>query len=291
MDILPIVLIIPFVTPILDGIARKVRAKIQDRIGPPILQTWYDFLSLFGMESVNPTDSVVFKVAPYVAFGSAMAMLFLLPYGDSSPFGFGGDLIAFIYFFTLFSVAVVLSGMSVNSSYTMAGANRELTLSLVFKPLFAIVIGLFALNSGSLSIEGIAKYLHLTPSIIGAYALLFYVVYVEAGFIPYDIAEAETEILGGVLSEYSGRALAVFLWAFQVKRFAMLWLLSSLLVLPFVEGAGALILQILIVVTLFVLMVVYESINARHRIDQAARKGVKAIAVGLILMALAFAGW
>jgi len=288
---LVIPLIIPFITPILDGIARKVRAKIQDRIGPPVLQTWYDFISLFGMESIDASGSLTFRLAPYLAFGSAMAMLFLLPYGDSSPFGFKGDLIAFIYFFALFSAVVVLSGMSVESSYTMAGASREITLSLVFKPAFAVVVALFALKSGSLSIEEITHSLHLAPSVIGAYALLIYITYVEAGFIPYDIAEAETEILGGVLSEYSGRALAVFLWAFQIKRFAMIWLLSSMIVLPFVGGVKALVAQFLTALTIFTLMVVYESMNARHRLDIAVRKGIKALAAGCILLILAFFGW
>jgi len=283
--------IVPLITPLLDGVARKIRARIQDRIGPPVLQTWYDLLSLLEMESIRPVESVTFRIAPYLAFGSALTMLFLIPWGEETPLRTPANIIAFLYFFTLFSASVVMGGLSVRSSYTASGASREISLSMVFKPAFAVVIAVLALKTGSLDIASIARSVDFSPSVVGAYILLVYLTYVEAGFIPYDIAEAETEILGGVLSEYSGRALAVFLWAFQVKRFAMLWLLSAMLVLPFANGIGALILQSLAAFTIFVLMVVYESMNARYRVDQALRKGAKALVAGSILLVLAFAGW
>jgi len=284
-------IIAPFLPPLLDGIARKVRAMIQNRVGPSIFQTWYDIITLLSMESILPTASLAFRLAPYVALASAICMALMLPYGSDAIINFGGDLIAFIYVFTLFSAALVFGALSVDNSYSHAGANRELTLSLVFKPLFAITIGIFALKTGSLSITEIARSISPSLSIIGAYLLLLYVTYVESGFIPYDIAEAETEILEGPLTEYSGRLLGLFKWALQIKRFAMIWLFASFVALPVAEGAIAFVLQLLVFLLTYLLMVTYESLNARYRLDQATRQGMKGIVIGVVLMIIAWLGW
>ncbi|AIU70594.1 hydrogenase [Thermococcus eurythermalis] len=284
-------IIAPFLPPLLDGVARKVKAMIQNRVGPSILQTWYDIITLLSMESILPTSSLAFRMAPYVALASALCMALMLPYGSGAIINFGGDLIAFIYVFTLFSAALVFGALSVDNSYSHAGANRELTLSLIFKPLFAVTIGIFALKTGSLSITKIARSISPSPSIIGAYLLLLYVTYVESGFIPYDIAEAETEILEGPLTEYSGRLLGLFKWALQIKRFAMIWLFASFVALPVAEGVVAFALQLLVFLLTYLLMVTYESLNARHRLDQATKQGVKAIVIGVIIMIIAWLGW
>jgi hydrogenase-4 component C len=284
-------IIAPFLPPLLDGVARKVKAMIQNRVGPSILQTWYDIITLLSMDSILPTSSLAFRLAPYVALASALCMALMLPYGSDAIINFGGDLIAFIYVFTLFSAALVFGALSVDNSYSHAGANRELTLSLVFKPLFAITIGIFALKTGSLSITEIARSISLSPSIIGAYLLLLYVTYVESGFIPYDIAEAETEILEGPLTEYSGRLLGLFKWALQIKRFAMIWLFASFVALPVAKGTAAFALQLLVFLLTYLLMVTYESLNARHRLDQATKQGVKGIIIGVIIMIIAWLGW
>ncbi|USS40890.1 NADH-quinone oxidoreductase subunit H [Thermococcus aggregans] len=284
-------IIAPFLPPLLDGIARKVRAMIQNRVGPSIFQTWYDIITLLSMDSILPTSSLAFRLAPYLALASALCMALMLPYGSDAIINFGGDLIAFIYVFTLFSAALVFGALSVDNSYSHAGANRELTLSLVFKPLFAITIGIFALKTGSLSITEIAHSVSPSISIIGAYLLLLYVTYVESGFIPYDIAEAETEILEGPLTEYSGRLLGLLKWALQIKRFAMIWLFASFVALPVAEGAIAFVLQLLVFLLTYLLMVTYESLNARYRLDQATKQGVKGIVIGVILMIIAWLGW
>jgi len=284
-------IVAPFLPPLLDGVARKVKALIQNRMGPSIFQTWYDIITLLSMEPTLPTGSLAFRLAPYIALASALCMAFMLPYGSNSIINFGGDLIAFIYVFTLFSAALVFGALSVENSYSHAGANRELTLSLVFKPLFTITIGIFALKTGSLSITQIAHSISPSLSIVGAYLLLLYVAYVEAGFIPYDIAEAETEILEGPLSEYSGRLLGLLKWALQIKRFAMIWLFASFVTLPIAEGVFAFVLQMMVFLLAYLLMVTYESLNARYRLDQAMNQGMKGIVIGAVLTIIAWLGW
>ncbi|ASJ07001.1 hydrogenase [Thermococcus pacificus] len=284
-------IIVPLLVPFLDGVARKVRAVIQKRVGPSIAQSWYDLLSFLRVECNSPVDSLAFRLAPYIAFASAIGMLLFLPFGEKAPLGFKGDIIAFIYVFTMFSAAVVMGALSVPSSYTSAGASREVTISIVFKPLFAVVIGIFAIKTGALTIEGMASALKPSISVLGAYLLLVYLTYVEAGFVPYDIAEAETELLGGPLAEYSGRLFAIMLWAFQIKRFAMIWLLASMLVLPFVGGITALLFQCAAFALIFLGMVVYEAMNARYRIDHAVRNGAIALTLGVFILVIAWTGW
>ncbi|WP_148882374.1 respiratory chain complex I subunit 1 family protein [Thermococcus aciditolerans] len=284
-------IIVPLMVPFIDGVARKVRAVIQKRVGPSIVQSWYDLLSFLRIECNSPVDSLTFRLAPYIAFVSAIGMLLFLPFGEKAPFGFEGDVIAFIYVFTMFSAAVVMGALSVPSSYTSAGAGREVTMSIVFKPLFAVVIGIFAMKTGALTIEGMASALKPSISVLGAYLLLIYLTYVEAGFVPYDIAEAETELLGGPLAEYSGRLFAIMLWAFQIKRFAMIWLLASMLVLPFVSGSTVLLFQCGAFALLFLGMVVYEAMSARYRIDQAVRNGTMALTLGIFFLLVGWMGW
>ncbi|ALM74615.1 respiratory chain complex I subunit 1 family protein [Thermococcus barophilus] len=283
-------IIVPIIVPLLDGLSRKLKAAIQHRVGPPITQTWYDFLSWLPVEPIYPTDSLIFRLTPYLTFASAIAMLLFLPFGNA-PLAFEGDAIAFLYFFAMMSAFIILGAMSVNSTYTQAGASREITLSLAFKPAFGIVLGVFALKTGSLSIVTMASSLPMNISTLLSLCLLAYLVYVESGFIPYDIAEAETEILEGVLSEYSGRLLVLMKWALLIKRFAMLWLLSSFIVLPFVKGLEGLIGQVMVFMAIFIAMTTYEALNARYTINQAVRKGLYATLLGIVVLLIAYAGW
>ena len=289
MEVLALIMV-PIIAPLLDGLSRKLKAVIQHRVGPPVTQTWYDFLSWLPVEPVYPTDSLIFRLAPYLTFASAVAMLLFLPF-EKTLLAFQGDAIAFLYFFAMMSAFIILGAISVNSTYTQAGASREVTLSLAFKPAFGIVLGVFALKTGSLSISAMASSLPMGLSTILGLCLLAYLVYVESGFIPYDIAEAETEILEGVLSEYSGRLLVLMKWALLIKRFAMLWLLSSFLVLPFVNGLAGLIGQVLVFIAVFIAMTTYEALNARYIIGQAVKKGLFATLLGVVILLIAYAGW
>ncbi len=295
------VMIIFLLPPLLDGISRKVKAKIQYRVGASIFQTYYDLQSLLNMEPILPTERLAFRIAPYIAFASALAAALLLPFGSFVPVAFTGDFFVFLYVLAMFSVAMMIAGFSVNNSYTNAGANREMMLILSIEPVLGVAIGVFALNAHSLSIGGIPLNITFTPSLILAYVLLAYAVYVEGGFIPFDIAEAETEILEGPLCEYSGRLLGMFKWAMLIKRLALLWLFVSFLVLPimkniidittFTGGLATLAVQLIVLFIIYSIIAIIEASNARLRIDQAIRQNTRVFLAGLVVLLIAALGW
>lgn len=289
-----ITLIVP---PYLDGIARKVKARIQYRRGPPFTQTWYDLMKLFKLPSIMPTKSLIFKIMPYFALASAFIAALMLPFGTYAPLNYSNNLIVFFYAILLVSVAMVLAGFAVQNAFSHIGSARELILIMTIEPLLGIVYGIFAYNAGSLNILNMAVNLKLRISLILAYIILFYSIYAECGFIPFDVTEAEQEVIGGPLAEYSGRLLGVFYYALYMRRFALLWLYSTLLVLPFASSlsprtaAIALPLQLLLVVSLYVLIAALEATNARLRVDHIVKMNVKILFASVIILAASLVGW
>ncbi len=292
------IIIALFLPPYLDGIARRVKARLQYRRGPPLMQTWYDLRKLFGMPSVKPTRRALFTWAPYLALASALSAALLLPYGNVVPVDFGFNLVAFFYVVLMVSVFLMLAGLTVQNAFSHLGSAREMQIILTVEPLIAILYGVLAYNSGSLDLYTIMTGLHLTPSLVLTYVLLAYALYVESGFVPFDIAEAEQEVIGGPLSEYSGRLLGVFYYAIHIKRFALLWFFVSLLTLPWIGPVGTpekaalvLALQFLLTIAFYPVIAALEATNARLRIDHVVKMNTRAFFAGLIILAMAFMGW
>ena len=292
------ILIILLLPPYLDGIARRVKARLQYRRGPPLMQTWYDLQKLFALPSVRPTKSTLFTWVPYIALASAISAALLLPYGNVVPVDFGFNLVVFFYVILMVSVALMFAGLSVQNAFSHLGSAREMQIILTVEPLIAVLYGVLAYNAGSLSIADIIANLHLTPSLILTYILLAYALYVESGFVPFDIAEAEQEVIGGPLAEYSGRLLGVFYYAIHIKRFALLWFFVSLLTLPWLgpidtpeRAALVLALQFILTVSFYPIIAALEATNARLRIDHVVKMNTRAFFAGVIILAMAFMGW
>ena len=292
------ILIIFLLPPYLDGIARRVKARLQYRRGPPLMQTWYDLQKLFNLPSVKPTKSLLFTAAPFLALASAISAALLLPYGNVIPVDFGFNLVVFFYVILMVSVFLILGGLSVQNAFSHIGATREAQLILTVEPLIAILYGVLAYNAGSLNIADIIANLHLTPSLVLAYIVLAYALYVESGFVPFDVAEAEQEVIGGPLGEYSGRLLGVFYYAIHIKRFALLWFFVSLLTMPWIgpinspeRAALVLALQFILTVAFYPIIAALEATNARLRIDQVVKMNVRMFFAGLVILGMAFMGW
>jgi len=292
------ILIMLLLPPYLEGMARRVRARIQYRRGPPLMQTWYDLQKLFKLPSVRPTKSIMFTWAPYLALASALSAALLLPYGNVIPVNFGFNLVVFFYVILMVSVFLILAGLSVQNAFSHLGSAREMQIVLTVEPLIAILYGVLAYNAGSLNIAKIFANLHPTASLVMTYALLAYALYVESGFLPFDIAEAEQEVIGGPLTEYSGRLLGVFYYAIYIKRFALLWFFVSLLVLPWagpitttLKATEILALQFFLTIAFYPVIAALEATNARLRIDHVVKMNTRAFYAGLIILAIAFAGW
>jgi len=220
------------------GIDRKISAHMQGRIGPPIVQPFRDVRKLFTKENVIPENAVpwIFNLIPLVGLIGTITILLYLPLGGFSPLISGsGDLILILYLLIIPSLALVIGGFSSGSPYAVVGAQREMATMIAYEfPLAIIIISLawkltqlgganvFALST--IAATPIWNNVSGPLGFIGFIILLIVLIIVtpaELSKIPFDAPEAETEIAGGLLVEYSGRNLAMFYLTDSVKTVVM----------------------------------------------------------------------
>jgi formate hydrogenlyase subunit 4 len=261
-------------SPLYEGIMRKLKAHIHSRQGPPIIQPYLDILKLLGKEDLRTTRSVFYTVAPAVALGSTVMVAMLIPMGGQSPLGFSGDIVVLLYVSTICAVMMMLTGYASSSPYAYIGSSREMMLLLTVEPIMVISLVVGALKAQTLATGGIAEWqLRNGPSLstVLAGVALFLTIQAQAGKLPFDIAEAEQEIMGGFLIEQSGPRLALFRWAISVKQLVFSFLLVEVFI-PW-PRTGIYPVDLLLaaakVLVVLVLVALVDVVNPRLRIDQA----------------------
>ncbi len=225
------------------GVDRVCAARMQMRQGPPLLQPFTDIIKLLCKESNVPKSSIpfLFNGAPIVAFASAVMVLIYLPFGSLSPIGAPvpgvtewGDIILIMYLLTVPALAMVVGGFASGSPYASVGAQREMVTMIAYELPLAMAIIAIAwrlVNAGialPFSLNTLAAFPIWTVvgpvGFIGALLLLIVMALVtpaELSRVPCDTPEAETELCGGLLVEYSGKNLAMFTLSSAVKMIAM----------------------------------------------------------------------
>lgn len=286
---------------IASWIDRKVTARVQWRVGPPLLQPLYDFVKLLGKETIVPRGSskTVFLLAPL--FG-LMAMVLVSTLVWSAILwpntGFVGDLIVLLYFMMVPSIAVIVGGFASKNPIASLGASREMKLMLADELPFLLAVLVAVIHTGgSLKLGQFVTYQQtygtIFGSVSGVLAMVVAVITMQAKMtlIPFDIPEAETEIMSGPYVEYSGPPFAVF----KLTRMMMLFVLPMVLVLIFLGGMNFeginILWSILKYVVLLVLVILIRNTNPRVRIDQAVKFlwGPMTI-IAVIAVVLAFLG-
>ncbi|WP_048149693.1 respiratory chain complex I subunit 1 family protein [Palaeococcus ferrophilus] len=276
------------------GIDRRVSARMTSRIGPPIRQPFWDVGKLLLKETVQPENAVgwIYNAMPLIAFASSLTLLLYIPFGVlNAPLEGYGDLIIILYLLTLQGLSMAVGGFASGSPFSSVGAQREMVLMMSYEmPLAAVIVG-FAMIYKSFSLGAIAS----TPvwTTVGPLAalgvlLLFIALLVvtpaELAKLPFDIAEAETEIAEGMLAEYSGRNLALFYLSDAVRGFAMASL-EVVLFFPFTLSSivnlglsGAAYYTVEALWFLFKVLVIYLAVVTlvrtsfgRFRIEQASK--------------------
>ncbi|MHC4842297.1 MAG: complex I subunit 1 family protein [Planctomycetota bacterium] len=263
-------------------VVRKVTALVQWRIGPPILkegrifQSLYDIMKLLGKETLIPRDAqkLVFMSAPLVGFAGVLLLSTMLWKISFTGQPFIGDIIVAIYLMVLPSLALILGSSASASPHASVGTGREMKLVMSYElPLVLALIVVIIKAGGTLDLTAIAANKPVL-SISGFLAFFVALLCVQAklGFVPFDIAEAETELGSGVLMEYSGALLAIW----KIMQAMMLVALPLFLVMMFlggfhVDSGGALFFGILKYVLILVLIILIKNTNPRVRIDQAMK--------------------
>jgi len=280
------------------GIDRKLAARMQARVGPPLRQPFLDFFKLMIKENIVPENAVpwIFNGVPIMTLVSSISILFYLPISNISPLLSGyGDIILIIYLLTLPAVGMVVGGFVSGSPYANIGAQREMVMMMSYElPLVTTVVALGwklskvypQLNVFSLAIINAHPIWGLVGPLgfVGALLLLITLAIVTPGElskIPFDVPEAETELAGGLLVEYSGRNLAIFSLADAVKTIVMTSL-TVVLFFPYnlsplfaLSGVFALIIDLLfflvkLLLAMFMEVTFIRVVVARLKIDQVS---------------------
>lgn len=254
-----------------EFVDRKLVARYQNRIGPRWFQPLADVVKLLAKEEIIPTgvDKGLFIALPIIALASSLtAALYVPMFGFTPAYTFKGDLVVTLYLLSVMTLCMGLAGANSASRFSLIGATRTLTQLFSYEAPFLLALLGPAIVAGTWQIDGINRF---------AQDNLWFIVSQPVGFLvalvglmgklelpPFDAPEAETEIVAGALTEYSGRGLAIFRIGKDVEL-----VIGLTLVAAFFMGGLANPLDFLWKTALLLLVVAgLQSLFARLRIDQ-----------------------
>ncbi|MDO4810632.1 MAG: NADH-quinone oxidoreductase subunit H [Eubacteriales bacterium] len=281
---------------LLSGIDRKVLARMQRRVGPPIVQPFYDFFKLMGKETIIPhhANRTVYMWAPIVGMVSLAVTMLFIPICGFSAFSGTADLLVVLYLLTIPAVCLIVGGSASGSPFAGVGISREMVAMMSYELPLVLVLLSVAKQVGSLSLQDIAAYQAANGcilfhwSMIPAAIAMLLVIPAEAGCHPFDVAEAETEICEGPLVEYSGAPLGVFKLNHAMKLFVLTALFCALFLGGITSGIApvdVLIIFALCAVVMIVCVTLLHGICARLRVEQVF-KFYWTVVTGLALVSL-----
>jgi formate hydrogenlyase subunit 4 len=305
MNVLPSILgglaniaVVLLVAPFFEGVLRKVTARIQSRQGPPLLQPYYDLLKLLGKEDLESGETPVMqRLAVRLGLATILTVACLVPMGFPAPLSGTGDAILLIYLLTLAGISTLLAGLAAGSTFSLLGISREMMAMIALEPLFAIAMVIGAVHTRTFQLDTILQgsvYAATLP--VSGLLMLAVMVFSFQAFVqrvPFDISEAETEIMEGPLVEYSGPKLALAKYAHMSK----LVIYSALFVGLFAPWGSDLAFPLswlwfwVKVVGVVLLVTLVAATHARYRIDQAIRYFAGLLVVALVALVLAGYGY
>lgn len=234
------VAVVPLLPLVLVLAERKVAARFQNRTGPMrvgpwgTLQTLADGVKLIFKEDYIPPqgDKVLFMLAPYVIFACSFAVFAAIPFGDGIPIP--GDFnIGIFYIMAISSVivmGVIMAGWSSNSKWSLLGSLRSAAQIVSYEIPLGLSILTVVMLVGSLSMRDIVDsqdggvftwLIFRSPFTFIAFFIFFISAIAEVNRTPFDLPEAESEIVAGFHTEYSGMRFALFFIAEYANMFAV----------------------------------------------------------------------
>jgi len=262
-------------------IDRKITARIQYRVGPPLLQPLIDIVKLLGKETLIPAGSskITFLMAPVIGLASVILVSTLLWINNINPAkSFLGDLIVVLYLLVIPSISIIMGGFASRNPLASLGASREMKLVLSYELPFILATLVTVIKSGfTFKLGEILAFQAQNGALVrswsGVLALIVAIICMQAklALVPFDIPEAETEIVGGPLIEYSGSGLAIY----KLMKNMLLFTLPFFLIIVFIGGLRFngihLLYGVLKYISLVALMTVIRNTNPRVKIDQAVK--------------------
>lgn len=200
----------PVIGGLLAGMDRIISARMQSKVGPPLLQPFYDVLKLLEKERITVNNAMDFYVGCFLLFVVVTGCFFFA----------GMDLLLVIFTLTLASVFLIVAAFSTGSAYPQLGAERELLQMMAYEPMVLITAIGFYIFNGSFNVSSIVKGAvdingdaHMAfPYMIGIFVGFLYILTIKFRKSPFDLSmshHAHQELVAGLKTEFSGKTLAM----------------------------------------------------------------------------------
>ena len=245
-----LIILAPFIGGLLYGFERVLRARMQNRVGPPLLQPFYDMAKLMDKQAfiINPTHALL-GIFHFLTLWFVVALLIL------------GENLLYIIFLHLFStLLIILAGFSVNSIFSHIGANRELLVLLAYEPILIMIAAGFYILNGTFEITTIREQSMAMFPLFLLFLAFILIMPIKLKKSPFDAAEAHQEIVGGVEVEYSG-VFFEFLYMAKWLEYIFIYLLLLLF------AGNNILLGIVLFITLFLLLNLVDNATARVKVQ------------------------
>ncbi len=240
----------PLIGGLLTGIDRKLTARMQNRIGPPILQPFYDFFKLLGKEKITLNQTQMVYVLCYLLF-AIMSLMMLV---------FKQDLLMLLFVLTFSNLSLVIGATSVRSPFSKIGAQREIIQMVAYEPVILMMtVGIY-LTTKSFMIESIFQ--HSQPMIANlplVFIAFVFVLTIKLKKSPFDFSTSHhghQELVKGITTEFSGPQLALIELTDWYDLVLLLGMISLFFAKPLWVG-------ILIALVCYFLEIVIDNISAR----------------------------
>ena len=224
--------------PLMSGVIKNWKAKLQNRRGPRIWQPYSDIIKFFRKDMViSEHASWVFSFAPYVVFLSALLAGLMVPMLTAqAPLSLFGGVLAVVGLLALGRFFLALGGLDPASAFGGMGSSREMTIAAIAEPAMMLAIFTVAIGAGSTDLSHMVQanqgptWKLVNPTHAMAFVALFIVLLAETGRIPVDNPATHLELTmihEAMLLEYSGRYLALMEWGASIKQLVLMTLLAN----------------------------------------------------------------
>lgn len=254
-----------------EWLDHKIIARSQNRIGPRWFQPFADALKLLAKEEIVPdgVNPILFAILPLIALAGALTASLYVPMAGVAPaYSFEGDLIVTVYLLSLLTLSIGLAGANAKERFSLVGSTRALTQLFAYEAPFLLALLGPAIAAGSWQISKIVAYTETNTWMMILQPIGFVVALIglmgKLELPPFDSPEAETEIVAGALTEYSGRGLAIF----HLSKGAELIIGLTLITAFYMGGVSNPLWFLLKTGGLLVVLAALQSLMTRLRIDQ-----------------------
>jgi formate hydrogenlyase subunit 4 len=231
---------IVLLAPLPQGLIKTVKARLQHRRGPSIFQPYYDLMKYWRKVAVvSDQASWLFTLTPYAVFGCMLAVAVLVPALGAAPLAGWDDFLVVLGILMLARAITVLAGLDTGSAFGGMGSSREMLLTGLVEPGLVVALAGMSLRATSTSLsaitqDSIARQGEVSPGSLLIGLAMVFILIAETGRLPVDNPDTHLELTmihEGMILEYSGRPLAIMLWANWMKQFLLFILLVDIFIL------------------------------------------------------------